>query len=140
VAESQKATDDPATDGTLENDVFSTPKALPENHKVRNNGFYGTSDADEHIGVAEERRHIVIPRIDPATKPENILRYVKDQTGIGDENCQLLLPKGRDLSDLKFVSFKLGVNDPNYQSLMTPNALPAKVLVRDFDPSFGSDF
>jgi hypothetical protein len=74
----------------------------------------------------------VISRIDPATKPENILRYVKDKTGIEDVKCQLLLPKGRELADLEFVSFKLGVNDSNYQNLMTPEAWPAKVLVRDF--------
>jgi hypothetical protein len=119
-----------------DDDVFSSPYLAtpppPINRKNRKTGFYGTSDAVDHIGVVEERRFFVISRIDPTTEPDSITRYITEKTGIDDVKCQLLLPIGRTIADLDFVSFKIGVNETNYQKLMTPEVWPAKILVRDF--------
>jgi hypothetical protein len=120
-------------DSEPHNDEFSTPKAPPENRNIRKSGFYGTCDTVDHIGVVEERRYFVITRIDPTTTSENILRHIHEKTGINDVKCQLLLPRGKEVTDLEFISFKLGVKEKDYQTLMTPAVWPSKILVRDFE-------
>lgn len=120
-----------STPNNGDDDVFSTPLPSPKPRNPRK-GFFGTADAVAQIGVVEEKRFFVISRIDPSTTPEGIRDYIVERTGVEDIRCQLMLPKSRTLSDVDFVSFKIGVTEADYASLMKPDIWPAKVLVRDF--------
>lgn len=42
------------------------------------------------------------------------------------------MKKGQDLSTLKFVSFKVAVNQDEFDVLMDPDVWPENVMVREF--------
>jgi hypothetical protein len=117
---------------TPRDDDFLTP--LPPSPKKRstNKGFFGTSGAASQISAAAERKVFVISRVHPATTPDGITDFIKQNTGVEDVRCQLMLPKGRDVMDLDYVSFKISATVAGYEELMRPEIWPAKVLVRDF--------
>jgi hypothetical protein len=117
---------------TPKDDDFLTP--LPPSPKKRptTKGFFGTAGATSQISAAEERKDFVISRVHPATTTDGIREFIKENTGIVDVRCQLMLPKGRDVAELNYVSFKISATVAGYEELMKPEVWPAKVLVRDF--------
>jgi hypothetical protein len=116
---------------SIADDVFVTPSVTPKLGASVKKGFYGVSEDNGEISVVEEKRYFVVSRIDPSTTTDDIARFIKNKTGI-DVRCQLLVPRGREVSELEFVSFKVGVCEADYLLLMKPEIWPAKVLVRDF--------
>jgi hypothetical protein len=114
-----------------DDDVFQTP--LPPSPKRRTSrGFFGTAGTASQISAAAERKIFVISRVHPSTSPDSIAEFIKQNTGIEDVRCQLMLPKGRTVAELDYVSFKISATELDYNELMKPEIWPAKVLVRDF--------
>jgi hypothetical protein len=60
------------------------------------------------------------------------MQFIQNKTEIDDARCTLLLPKGRELLELDFVSFKVSVKESCYTTLMNPEVWPARVLIRDY--------
>jgi hypothetical protein len=114
-----------------EDDEFLTPRPSPKKPATRK-GFFGTADGVSQLNAVEEKKLFVISRVHPRTTTENIVEYIKEKTGIDDVRCQLMLAKGRTVSDVDFVSFKISATEADYAVLMKPEIWPAKVLVRDF--------
>jgi hypothetical protein len=44
-----------------------------------------------------------------------------------------MIPRGKTVNELEYVSFKVGVEVANYPMLMVLELWPANVLVRDFE-------
>lgn len=79
-----------------------------------------------------------ISRLSPAVTSDEIAAYVTSNTSITDEkriNVHKLVKKDQDLSQLKFVSFKIELNGADFDILIEPDVWPANVLVREFTPS-----
>lgn len=80
-------------------------------------------------------RAVWISRLNPETTNEDIVNYIIVNTQITDTarfNVHKLIKKGCDLSTLKFVSFKIEVNDDDFVILNDPVYWPVNVMVREF--------
>jgi hypothetical protein len=123
----------PKLENPIDNDDSAeTPLITPKIKKIGKRGFYGTAQDTPAIVAVEERRCIVISHIDPTTTADDIMQFIQNKTEIEDARCTLLLPKGRELLELDFVSFKVSVKESCYTTLMNPEVWPARVLIRDY--------
>jgi hypothetical protein len=113
-------------------DEFATPLSPTPKKRNTSRGFFGTANEASQICAASERKLIVISRVHPATTPDSILDYIRERTDIEDVRCQMMLAKGRSISDVDYVSFKISATAEDYDQLMNPEVWPARVLVRDF--------
>jgi hypothetical protein len=80
-------------------------------------------------------RAIWVSRFNPLTEPSTIVDYIVSDTPVTDTskfNVQKLVKKGTDLDTLKFVSFKIEVNEDEYKILSDPDMWPEDVLMRPF--------
>jgi len=124
----------PQTSTPNDKDEFLTPlPPSPKKKKQTSKGFFGTAGAAIQLSAAAERKVFVISRVHPSSTPDGIVDFIRQNTGIEDVRCQLMLPRGRSLSDLDYVSFKISATEVDYNELMKPEIWPAKVLVRDFE-------
>jgi hypothetical protein len=99
----------------------------------KTNFFVGTSnDALDGIAAVEEMRFLVLSRIHPDTTSDKIANCIRRKTGITNIRCHLIIPRGKTVNELEYVSFKVGVEAANCPMLMVPDLWPANVLVRDF--------
>lgn len=80
-------------------------------------------------------KSIWVSRLGPSTTEEEIADYICENTPIVDRakfSVHKLVKKDRDLSTLKFVSFKVAVNDDEFDILIDPDVWPENLLVRRF--------
>lgn len=80
-------------------------------------------------------RAIWISRINPSTESSAIVDYIVSETSVTDKskfNVRKLVKNGTDCSSLKFVSFKIEVNEDEYGVLNDPNVWPEDVMMRPF--------
>lgn len=78
---------------------------------------------------------IWVSRLNPATSSDEITKYILENTPIDDNNrfnVHKLVKKDQDLSLLKFVSFKVELNDDDFELLNDEDCWPADVMVREF--------
>jgi hypothetical protein len=123
----------PVTRPTGEEVLLTSPSAA-EKPKSFGNFFVGTSnDASDGIAAVEERRFLVLSRIHPDTTSDKIVNFIRRKTGLTNIRCHLMIPRGKTVNELEYVSFKVGVEVDDYSTLMVPELWPAKVLVRDFE-------
>lgn len=76
-----------------------------------------------------------VSRLEPIHSAEDITEYIINNTQITEKtqfNVHKLVKKDRDINTLKFVSFKIEVNDENFGILMDPEIWPEDVMVREF--------
>lgn len=103
--------------------------------------------SDGVLGVQQKKRNtgpsdpdcmktVFVTRCAPNTTEADILKYLLSNSIIEEENeifCKKLVPSGREISQLNFISFKLGVNDLKvYDALISASTWPENVAVRDF--------
>lgn len=78
---------------------------------------------------------IWVSRFNRDTTVEEITDYILTETNIDDKSMYTvhkLVKKDCDLTTLKFVSFKIQVNEDNFAILMDPDMWPEGILVREF--------
>lgn len=76
-----------------------------------------------------------ISRLNPETSEGEIADYIAQNTSITDFSkfkAHKLVKKDCDLTALKFVSFKIEMNDEEYDILSNPDVWPENVMVREF--------
>lgn len=76
-----------------------------------------------------------ISRLEPETTDSDIATYITENTLIKEKSkfdVHKLVKKGQDLSTLKFVSFKIAMNQDEFDVLMDPDVWPENVMVREF--------
>ena len=78
---------------------------------------------------------IWISRLTPTETTENITEYIVSNTSVTDKSkftVHKLVKKDRELSTLRFVSFKIEVNQDEFDVLIKEDIWPEEVMVREF--------
>jgi hypothetical protein len=105
-----------------EEEVLLTSPSAAEKPKSFRNFFVGTSNgASDGIAAVEERRFLVLSRIHPDTNSDKIVNFIRRKTGITNIRCHLMIPGGKTVNELKYMSFKIGLEVANYPMLMVPD-------------------
>lgn len=104
----------------------------------------GTKTATSGLSVVARPKPIEKPnftkavwvsRFSPTTTTDEIAKYIMENASIEDKtrfNIHKLVKKDQNLSLLKFVSFKLEVNEADFKLLMNEDFWPEQVWVREF--------
>lgn len=80
-------------------------------------------------------RHIYLSRLLTSTSEEEITNYIKSNADNvnGDLlECRKLIPRGKSLEELRFISFKISVANTDYDRLVNPDFWTKGVAVREF--------
>lgn len=113
----------------LDNDVnIVTMRSGKESSKV------GTKASNE-LSTVPPRKSLVISHLASSTTPEMIMKYIKDNLDdeIGDEiRCTMLLPAGKQPSDLNFIGFRVSAPDRMFSTLYNGEFWPNGVQLREF--------
>lgn len=103
----------------------------------------GTKAASSKFSIVKQtpivkptfNRAIWVSGFNPSTEPSTIVDYIVSDTPVTDTskfNVQKLVKKGTDLGTLKYVSFKIEVNEDEYKILIERNMWPENVWMRPF--------
>lgn len=82
------------------------------------------------------KKFLFVSRLHPSTTQEAVISHISDKTGIVDPSdiiCYALIPKHRLISDLSFISFKIGVNADMFDKITDPTVWPVGIFVREFE-------
>lgn len=86
--------------------------------------------------ILVEKWYLYVSRIHPSVSPEAMIDYVCSKLGNTskeDVNCKLLLPKDRIIdSTLTYISFKIGLKEPDFNLLSNSDMWPPGVIIRPF--------
>lgn len=114
----------------LESEIDETP-SLPVTHQPIN--IVGSLETTE-LQVVEPRRLLVASMLHPSTDPNALSDFLKAKLGSDcDIRVSKLVPAGRDISQLDFVSFKVAIQASSYDALLSPVIWPKGVTVRPFE-------
>lgn len=89
----------------------------------------------KHEKKVQFTRAIWVSRLNPATTNEQITEYIVANTPVTESakfNVHKLVKKDRDVSTLRFVSFKIEANEAEFDILIEPDVWPEEVMVREF--------
>lgn len=96
----------------------------------------GSSDA-HGLRVVEAKHEIVASLLHPTTESSMLLEYVKSKLDLTEDSNDIritkLVPAGKDIKLLDFISFKLSVPASLAEKLMSPDMWPTGVRVRPFE-------
>lgn len=73
----------------------------------------------------------------PETTAEELKTYISEKISNDQVECYRLVAKGRDTSELRFVTFKIGVLDSSKIAIMDASIWPSNVSVRPFEQRSG---
>lgn len=85
--------------------------------------------------AVKRRQFIYVTNLKPTTKAVDVIRHINTKTGVeGDDVtlCWPLIPKGRSVDQLNFISFKIGVYEEHMATILCPDFWPVNVRVRPF--------
>lgn len=119
------------------NDV-STPKKRTRTHHTVCTGQVDTELLTvEPLQSIETGKSMVASRFAPTTSSSAVLSYVKRNLSLAEESDEVsvrsLAPRGRPLSELTFISFKITASEELYSKLMDANFWPANTTIREFE-------
>lgn len=80
-------------------------------------------------------KYIWVSRLKPETSEDEMIDYIVKNTSANDNTkfrVHKLVKKDADLSALKFVSFKIDVNENEFNTLCDPDVWPENIMVREF--------
>lgn len=84
----------------------------------------------------ETGKSLVASRFAQTTSSTNVLSYMKRKLLLSENSDEVsvrsLFPRGRQLSELTFVSFKITALDEIYDKLMEPTFRPDNTIIREF--------
>lgn len=88
-------------------------------------------------GTAENAAltYIYLSRFQSSTSEDDIIKYVTScSDSVNGEllECRKLIPRGKTLDELRFISFKLSVAITDYDRMVNPEFWPKGVAVREF--------
>lgn len=101
----------------------------------RRNLFVG-SLASEIVTSVEQRKSLVATMLHPSTKPDQLEAFLNKQLELPENQhhirCSLMLPRGKDVSELDYVSFRVSAPESAYNRLCDAVNWPRGVIVREF--------
>lgn len=93
--------------------------------------------ASVELKSVETRKDIVASQLHTSTTEEKLCSYLKEvhslDTSSSDIRCKILLPNGKNIDDLDWISFKISVVESMYEKVMVSENWPKGVTVRDFE-------
>lgn len=97
----------------------------------------GSADENTGLRVVEPRKLLVASLFHPLTESENLSNFLKDKLSMASESTVVrvhkLVPAGKDLATLDYVSFKVDVPGDLFTVLLSPSMWPKGVRVREFE-------
>lgn len=102
----------------------------------RNHCITGT-DESSGLKVIEPKAWFHVSRFGPETTAEELKTYISEKISSDQVECYRLVAKGRDTSELRFVTFKIGVLDSSKIAIMDASIWPSNVSVRPFEQRSG---
>lgn len=119
--------------------IASGPRAATPNH-IRQSLVQAPlltgSTATTDLMSVEERKVVVASMLHPTTDVGKLTTFLNKQLKLDKDSssirCQLLLPVGRTVEQLDYVSFKISVPEPLYPLLLFAEVWPKGVTLRDF--------
>lgn len=96
----------------------------------------GSAVENSGLRVAKPRKFLVASLFHPSTDPENLSNFLKEKLSVASESTVVrvhkLVPAGKDLATLDYVSFKVVVPGDLFTVLLSPSIWPKGVHVREF--------
>lgn len=105
------------------------PRARPNTPTIR-----GTNAIASTLVTVEPRKLIFVSQLNPSTKESDIVDYVNNQLGdvFAKPKVNSLIPRGKLLSDLDYISFKLSIPEKHLDKVLSAEFWPKNVMVREF--------
>lgn len=111
---------------------FEWPKMLTSDD---NQAISGTN-VDSTLKAVEVPIFVHVSRFNTSTTEDELKSWISGKLALADDQsikCWRLIPKGRELSTLEFVSFKIGVSKELKEKIMDPSVWPTGITVRPFE-------
>lgn len=99
---------------------------------MRRNILIGTALNKDNMETVEPRKWIFISRFSSTVTEDNITQYIRNNFNTEDVNCQRVLPKNVTEHNRPYSSFKINVPASLYLKIMSADAWPQGVLIKDF--------
>lgn len=126
--------------------VFPSPSAANKRRRT-DDTFVGSpvsrktvvgsgTDVSIEIKSVEARKDVVASQLHTSTTEEELCAYLNDVHKLSTPNamrCRMLLPNGKKVEDLDWISFKISVPESMYEKVMVAGNWPKGVTVRDFE-------
>lgn len=97
----------------------------------------GSADENSDLLVVEPRKLLVASLFHPSTESDNLAAFLKGKLNLPCESIVVrvhkLVPVGKDLTTLDYVSFKVDVPGNLFDVLLSPSMWPKGVRVREFE-------
>lgn len=94
------------------------------------------SELVKTVPTKEDLFWIYLSAFHPSTTEEEIVKLTRDCLNLAvNDGCKAikLIPKGKNLADLNFVSFKVGVGYQFQDAALSCDSWPENVLFREFE-------
>lgn len=105
-----------------------------------NRGTKPATGSIQTVSMKDDFFWIYLSAFHPNTSEEDVKALVRECLGLGAEvnpRITKLIPKGRDPSSLRFVSFKIGVTSELKDRALSSDTWPVNVYFREFE-DYGS--
>lgn len=105
-------------------------------------GTKAMCDLVKTVPTGDDRVWIYLSAFHPSTTEDEIIKLVQKCLNLETQHeCKVtkLIPKGKNLADLNFVSFKVGINQTFRDASLSCDTWPENVLFREFEDYRRSD-
>lgn len=112
---------------------FEWPKMSSSNDTQ---AIKGTNVDSTCLKAVEIPSFFHLSRFNPTQTEEEVKSWISEKLNLTDDDnikCWRLIPKGRELSTLAFISFKIGVSKELEEKIMDPSIWPTNITVRPFE-------
>lgn len=94
----------------------------------------GTNADTSSLKAVEAPSCFHVSRFNPTTTEEELRSWIVDKIQLDDPSikCSRLIPKGRDVTTLEFISFKVAIAKSLESKIMDPSVWPTNITVRPF--------
>lgn len=117
--------------------MYSKPKNLPQPKTGKRVGAVGLMAAPKIKSKPKYDKALHVSRIDTSVTVEQMNEYITNNTELienEDFKCTLLVKKGKEISTLSFVSFKIDICEDKCEQLTDEDFWPDGVQIRPFIP------
>lgn len=118
---------------------LDTSPSVPRNASpapLSRNLLVGSAENGGGLQSVETRKIVVASQLHNSTTAEQLKAYISEKLSTGETansiRCNMMLPNGRSVDEVDFLSFKVSVPASLYDSLLKADIWPKGVTVREF--------
>lgn len=97
----------------------------------------GSADLNDGLKIVEARKLLVASMFHPSTDSVHLTKFLNEKLNLPESSTEVrvhkLVPAGKNLADLDYVSFKISVLGNRADELKLPSMWPKGVRVREFE-------